>query len=312
MPLETILAPESEKIESAAMISVRLLTLWEIMNLFDVQVLCYLINEIKKNEVYSLTAKLQGQGAQALPREHQEKVLNTINSTIAFCLKHGFRDSAEDAKVAKHRWEVPPLDHSAACEILNRLSTDIVKETGKHSFLRIDPDRVLYLDCDALFGSGVEKAFNSASRDIKEAGNCLAAECGTAAVFHLMRAAEVALRAVAVDRKVAFANKPLDQQEWGTILGALEGKLKDLRLADGKLWKDPIYKESQIRFYNEIIQELRGFNEAWRRHLSHADPEAFYGRDYAAGILKHVRMFMQKLATKISETEFTPEYWDAE
>ena len=138
------------------------------------------------------------------------------------------------------------------------------------------------------------------------------AECNTAAVFHLMRAAEVSLRAIATDRQVSFANKPLDQQEWGTILGALEGKLKDMRLADGKKWKDPSFKEAQIRFYNDAVQELRAFHEAWRRHISHADMQAFYERDDAIGILKHARTFMQKLSTKIGENTVMLEFWETE
>jgi hypothetical protein len=282
------------------------------MNLFDVQVLAHLLHEILRHEMCGLMEKLKGEGAQKPSDSYRESVLCTLNSAIVFFIKNGFDDSTEAAKTAKHRWEIPTLDYSAACEILNRLSADVIKEAGKHSFLRVDPDRVLYVDQKAMFGLAVDEKFSSARQDIKEAGNCLAAECSTAAVFHLMRAAEVALRAVAVDRNVAFANKPLDQQEWGTILGALDGKLKDLRLADGKRWKNLSYKESQIRFYNEVVRELRGFNEAWRRHLSHADPEAFYGTDYASGILKHVRMFMQMLAKKIGETESTPEYWETE
>lgn len=85
-----------------------------------------------------------------------------------------------------------------------------------------------------------------------------------------------------------------------------------MRLADGKKWKDPSFKEAQIRFYNDAVQELRGFNEAWRRHISHADPQAFYERDDALGILKHVRTFMQKLSARIGENAVMLEFWETE
>jgi hypothetical protein len=179
-------------------------------------------------------------------------------------------------------------------------------------FLRVADDRGDFVDKDNLFGDQVVTAFRSAARDIKESGNCLAAECNTAAVFHLMRAAEVALRAIATDRQVSFANKPLSQQEWGTILGALEGVLRQMRLDDAKKWLDPASREAQIQFYNDAVQELRAFNEAWRRYISHADIAAFYDRDQAASIVNHVRAFMQKLATRISETKVMPLYWDTE
>jgi len=48
-----------------------------------------------------------------------------------------------------------------------------------------------------LFGDDVAKKFPSASVDIEEAGKCLALDRGTATVFHLMRAMEVGLRALA-------------------------------------------------------------------------------------------------------------------
>ena len=113
-----------------------------------------------------------------------------------------------------------------------------------------------------------------------------------------------------MDRGVSFANKPIDQQEWGTILSQLDSILTKLRGDDLKKWNKPELKDIQIRFYSEVIQELRGFNEAWRRHLSHAREDAFYDRDYAMSVLIHVRKFMQKLATKISETKTTLLYWD--
>jgi hypothetical protein len=116
-------------------------------------------------------------------------------------------------------------------------------------------------------------------------------------------------RVLARDRDIQFKDKPLEDKEWGQILNALEGKVNGLGRADLKLWQCAEARNAQIIFYNEVVQELRGFNDAWRRHLSHADVAAFYERDTALGILKHVRAFMQKLALKITENDVTPEYW---
>lgn len=65
----------------------------------------------------------------------------------------------------------------------------------------------------------------------------------------------------------------------------------------------------QIRFYSEVVAELRQFNEAWRRHISHAREDGIYDPNYASGVFKHVRVFMQKLAEKISEQSVTLKYW---
>jgi hypothetical protein len=70
-------------------------------------------------------------------------------------------------------------------------------------------------------------------------------------------------------------------------------------------------KDIQLRFYSEVVAELRQFNEAWRRHLSHAREDGIYDRDYAMSVFKHVCLFMQKLAERIGESTTTPKYWTA-
>ena len=164
----------------------RLLTLWEIMNLFDVQVLASLLERISQLETEHLVIKLQGYGGHKPTDTLSQRGIDGILQLQLFCIKHGLTESASSAKKTMFRWKSPGFDNSAACELLNRLKVDVIQECGEHHFLRVDEDRVLYLERDALFGAKVDEAFSSAARDIKEAGNCLAAECTTAAVFHLL------------------------------------------------------------------------------------------------------------------------------
>src|SRR5436309_10023407 len=66
------------------------------------------------------------------------------------------------------------------------------------SFLVFVPKRQAeYFEKDALFGGEVSQAFPSAWEDIRDAGNCIAADLHTAAVFHLMRVGELGMRALA-------------------------------------------------------------------------------------------------------------------
>jgi hypothetical protein len=193
-------------------------------------------------------------------------------------------------------------------EILN-VSQAILSSAKKHRFLRVAADRIDYIDQPALFGDAVSASFPSAARDIQEAGNCLAAENNTAAVFHLMRAAEVALRALAKDRGVSYPDASVSSKQIGDLLSALDGKVIDLRRADAKLWPSKDLKDVQIKFYHMALAELRDFNEAWRKSMSHGHEGAFYDRGYAEDILKHVRSFMQAVSVKISEAVTTPPYW---
>jgi hypothetical protein len=187
----------------------------------------------------------------------------------------------------------------------------IVDELRKRRFLDVRPDRCEYLEQEALFGVKVNDQFRSASRDIKEAGNCLAAENGTGAVFHLMRAAEVALRVLAIDRGVQYPDASVNSKQVGDLLSALDGKMSGLRLADGKLWPSRDIKDAQLNFYHRAIVEFRDFNEAWRKHMAHAHEGSFYDRDQALSIFKHVKECMCVLAEKISESATTPLYWTA-
>ena len=154
----------------------------------------------------------------------------------------------------------------------------IMADAKKYGFLRVATDRKDYVDKTHLSGEEVFNAYPSARSDITEAGNCLAAECTTAAVFHLMRAAEVALRALATDRAVQYPDCSISSKQVGDLLSALDKKLADMRMADGKLWQSRDIKDAQIRFFYSAIAEFRDFNEAWRKHMAHAHENSFYDR----------------------------------
>lgn len=204
------------------------------------------------------------------------------------------------------------MDISQANEILHTVQENLIAQFQSRKFLSVGGDRDDFVDAPFLFGVDVSNAFPSAAQDIKEAGNCLAAECNTAAVFHLMRAAETALRALAKDRKVTYADKPLDMKEWAHLITSLDAVVRDMRLDDTKKWADPKFKESQVRFYSDATQEFRALNEPWRRCLSHARTDAFCDRDYAASVLLHVRALMKKLASRIGKHKTSLDYWDTE
>lgn len=69
----------------------------------------------------------------------------------------------------------------------------------------------LYRHDGPLFGERVEDAFPDAHRDIEAAGRCIALDESTAAVFHLMRAAELALQRLANELGVENAK----WEDWG-------------------------------------------------------------------------------------------------
>ena len=132
-------------------------------------------------------------------------------------------------------------------------------------FLQGVPARANYVDHNALVGPEVDQAFPSARDDIREVGNCLAADSNTAAVFHMMRAVEWALRALASDlglwrlpqRRRSGRTKwtPVEYSQWEHIITQLHTKV-DVKLE--KLRPGP-KKQNLQQFYYPALQDFQGF-----------------------------------------------------
>ena len=182
----------------------------------------------------------------------------------------------------------------------------LITELQKRRFLFIAPERAAYLDQDALFGKGVFDAFPSARPDIREGGNCLAADCGTAAVFHLMRAVEWGLRALCVDlgfRRLRTKNRktgkvtymPLGWTDWETILNQLKAKVTE---RVGKTKRGP-KKQLYQEFYYPALQDIEGIKDAWRNHVMHTRRE--YTPKGAGDVFDYVRRLLVNLSSRVSE-----------
>jgi hypothetical protein len=199
----------------------RLVTLWDIVNLFD----CRKFQIIEKNlnlvrdildpkadksaaaleEWVREKARLRGDNElpeeiidglselRSLERERREPVQYVIAQVRHFCESNGLADSLNVVRFAENHFRLGPSDAELRGE-LRHLEEALYLDVCKRKFLRVEPDLIGFLEQDELFGPDVKSAFPSTARDIKEAGNCLAADCGTGAVFHAMRAAEVCLR----------------------------------------------------------------------------------------------------------------------
>jgi hypothetical protein len=180
-----------------------------------------------------------------------------------------------------------------------------LNDLAECKFLRVPKGLHSYVDSDALLGFTVAKAFASARPDLKAAGNCLAADCNTAAVFHMMRAVEWALRALGTHlgfrqlRAVKKSGKrkyvPISHLEWEKIIDQLQVRV-DRRIEKMRPGKR---KQEAQEFYYPALQEVRAIRDAWRNHVMHSRAE--YSEEDATAILGHVRRLMTTLATKVSE-----------
>lgn len=195
------------------------------------------------------------------------------------------------------------MDSSAlATQIQTVLESDH-SPSQKRVFLILDTERDKLAKRTDLFGPAVSAAFPSADADIREAGNCLAAECNTAAVFHLMRVAEVGLRALARDRRVRLPRKqPLNLAAWETIVKELEAAEEAIRH-----YPKTGAQAAQFAFHHGAISLFAKFKSIFRNQVMHA--QQHFGPDHALRIFEDVRAFMQVLAQRIGESSRTPLVW---
>lgn len=205
--------------------------------------------------------------------------------------------------------------------VLETITVSIGDELSERTFAFIPHEKQKFFEQDALFGSAVENAFPSATRDIKDAGNCIAADLHTAAVFHLMRVAERGMRALAkhlhVTVKVGQKAKPemkcpqcktvvvsaisakskrlpLDYAMWEQVLVALTKKIQSLKNKS----KGPA-RSAEFEFYHGLIIQLEAFKDLWRNEVSHCRGD--FDETEALRAHSHVEKFMQKLATRVHE-----------
>lgn len=184
--------------------------------------------------------------------------------------------------------------------IKEALLTDI----GHDYFLRVEEDRFSFAENPKLLGSKVLVSFPQAGADIREAGNCLAAECNTAAVFHLLRVAEWGMRGLCLKFKLIriprrrkpgkkIRHLPIEYAQWEDLLNHIRIRIDEMI---DKMPKGP-KKQKEQEFYYSVLDELEGFRDAFRNHVMHT--RAFYSREDAFAVFTHVKRMMAKLSDRI-------------
>ena len=193
-----------------------------------------------------------------------------------------------------------PLDQLTASEVrseLNRVKETIIKELSERKFLFIPKELTLFLDSDALFGHAVAQVFPSGKEDIRESGNCLAADCNTACVFHLMRVGEHGLRRLARKLRVRLThtgkNCPIEFADWDKVVTAIRGKIAEAR-------KKPSRPKRQalLEAYSNAADHCEYMKDIWRNNMAHTRNP--YSASEAIVVFGRLQDFMQFLGRYLS------------
>jgi hypothetical protein len=216
---------------------------------------------------------------------------------------------------------------------LKNLVITIVMEIQERVLVFIPPDRIEHFERDDLFGKAFHDSISpEINSEIKAAGNCLAAELNTAAMFHFLRAAELGMRRLAKRLGASVFRKKnrirLEDATWGELADATEKQTKpigtvkeiidtiqtEIKIDDAE-WDELIVAiqkkvdsekiaEPQARKIKRHFKEYERLAQKFdhmtndRNNIMHTHGENT--RDEALVVLARVKDFMLKLADLVS------------
>jgi len=153
----------------------------------------------------------------------------------------------------------------------------------------VDSKHAEYYSADNAFGEAVATAFPAATLDIEEAGKAFAFARYTACVFHLMRATEHGMDALAVHLGLLTSYKTWDKK--------IE-KMSSFLVDELRKPYDASPLASNLDFFKQATERLTSVQHALRNETMHA--RSFYDEERAIDIYRSVRSFMQQLATRLN------------
>lgn len=182
--------------------------------------------------------------------------------------------------VGHHGELMLPRNHSerlASC--LESIRTSFLVQMNSKLVLVFDSKHLEYIRPNGpLFGYEVEDAFPKASEEITEAAMCLAFHRPTAAVFHLMRAMELAVQRLAE----ALGKAKPTEKVWGVILADIHKAIEEMPKGPAR----DAWSASHTHLYH--------VKQAWRNDTMH--PKTTYTEEQAQDVFDAVRSFMAHLA----------------
>jgi hypothetical protein len=197
--------------------------------------------------------------------------------------------------------DVPPT-WNQALEALRCIRASFKSEIKTRLFMFVLPHRTPFYSDATVRGYRVgvqfERIFGkypSTQFDVLEAGNCLCYERFTAAVYHLMRAAEYGLMSIAN----SLGDVPKNPS-WDGILRSINEMLNRQSSSPTK----PANRKSEERFDSEASAWFKDIKNGWRNFVSHTP--RIYSESRADGIFAAVRNVMEHLATRTGEVTMPP------
>jgi hypothetical protein len=196
-----------------------------------------------------------------------------------------------------------PIGWTELYHQLKRLWDDIEVGLQAECFYHYPRDlaeQLFRLDAD---WKSVFDAFPSVKPEIMAAIDCHALGHQTACVFHMMRAAEIGLRAIARERGIRTVgrNKPIEWATWRDVFDAIETQLRAIRN------KPPgPNRDKALAFYDTANSDLRAL-QGYRDPAMHS--RVTYDRGQAYTAIFRTKSLLEMLSTKLSESRTRKIKW---
>lgn len=207
----------------------------------------------------------------------------------------------DDERIASALWSLQvslsgknPMTPELLISRLETIKHDLILVMSQRKFAYIPKEVAGYFEQEKLFGEAVYDKFPKMRADIKDAGNAIAAGLSTAAVFHLMRVAELGFRFAAKRAKVTIATHkgkpvPIDFATWEKVIqgfNTVSNKLSTLPKSN--------FTEAKIQRCANISDQCSYFRDVWRDKTMHARKR--YDLHEAQSAFFRVQLFVKNLA----------------
>jgi hypothetical protein len=234
-------------------------------------------------------------------------VLNSLKPIKKQCETCELQHTLDSIEHIESNWDFSENYYSphALAALLEGMLAIMRKELQKRTFAFIPEINARYFERDDLFGEQFHKNTSpEINVEIKSAGNCLAADLNSAAVFHLIRAAERGMRRLASRLKVSVKRDgktiKISGATWGELIIEIRKTIDSERKkspADRKI-KGRLRDFELLADQSEILADHLNLLKDDRNDVMHTHND--FKASEALSVFERVRDFMQKLAKIIS------------
>jgi hypothetical protein len=250
---------------------------------------------------YFELVKIKKENPAGIPNDVERKeLLNFLRAVLPLCRNLELMDLVvQIGTVEMGIKDWTDENYSGIAKSFQIIVTTIGWKLDLCRFAYIPNEKTPFFEQPELFGDKVYQNFKSARAEIKNAGNCLAVDLNTAAVFHLMRASEFGLRALAQHLAAIPEKWPIEFSQWSDVIKDIVTKLEPKVSAIVQTTRGH-EKDAASELYNGLLADVRHL-KGTRDRVMHTRES--YDEKAALSVFDDVKKFMCRLADGgISET----------